>query len=165
MIEIVTDEDALRGIAPGAVAELARRGTDATYRNEAPSENDDAFIERVILISTDSVTQAARNPHQHLAAAFDGKGLAGFVIATVHDEQSREMDWLFVDPDRHGSGIAGTLMRAGMEWLGMDRPMWLNVAKSNQRAIGFYRKHGFEIDPTAECAHAMPHWIMRRPAD
>ena len=40
--------------------------------------------------------------------------------------------------------------------------MWLNVVRHNERAIRFYRKHGFEIDPEAECPHVMPHWIMRR---
>jgi hypothetical protein len=40
--------------------------------------------------------------------------------------------------------------------------MWLNVVRHNARAIGFYRKHGFDIDPDAECQHVMPHWIMRR---
>jgi ribosomal protein S18 acetylase RimI-like enzyme len=43
--------------------------------------------------------------------------------------------------------------------------MWLNVVRHNERAIRFYRKHGFEIDPEADCPHVMPHWIMRRPAD
>jgi hypothetical protein len=34
--------------------------------------------------------------------------------------------------------------------------------RHNEQAIGFYRKHGFEIDPSADCAHAMPLWTMRR---
>jgi ribosomal protein S18 acetylase RimI-like enzyme len=163
MIEILTDREALGRIAPCAVADLARRGTDATYRNGTASQGDQAFIDRVIRISGESVAQAAANPHQYLAAAFAGKELVGFVIATIHDAQSRELDWLFVDPGRHGSGLADTLMRVGMNWLGTDKPMWLNVARSNERAIRFYRKHGFEIDPATECAHAMPLWIMRRP--
>ena len=77
--------------------------------------------------------------------------LAGFVIATVHSEESRELDWLMVDPHFHGRGIADRLMRPAMEWLGIHRPMWLNVVRHNERAIRFYRKHGFEIDLEAVC--------------
>src|SRR5262249_49532957 len=108
---------------------------------------------------------AARNAHQHLVACVEDRRLTGFVIATVHSEDNRELDWLMVDPEFHGGGVAAPLMRAGMEWLGEGRPMWLNVVRHNKRAIRFYRKHGFEIDPYANCPHIMPHWIMRRPAD
>ena len=165
MVEILPDEVALRRIAPGAVEELTRRGTDSTYRSGELSGDDRAFIDRVIRISAESVATAAANPRQRLAAAFEGEVLAGFVIATIHDEHSRELDWLFVDPGLHGSGLGDALIRSGMDWLGTDKPMWLNVVRSNERAIRFYERHGFKIDPAAECAHRMPHWIMRRPAD
>ena len=54
-----------------------------------------------------------------------------------------------VHPSAHGSGLAAALMAEGIDWLGADRPMWLTVIQHNQRAIRFYRKFGFEIDPTA----------------
>ena len=162
MIDLLTDEEALRRSSIEDFEELTRRATAATYFADGLTAEEIAFIERVVRISGESVTSAARNPHQHLATASCAGKLAGFVIGTVHDEDSRELDWLMVDPEFHGGGVASPLMRAGMAWLGEDRPMWLNVVRHNERAIRFYRKHGFEIDPDAECPHVMPHWIMRR---
>ena len=162
MIELLTDQAAIERTSAEEIAALTRRATDATYRAADMTDDEIAFIERVVRISSDCVVGAASNAHQHLVAAVADGRLAGFVIATVHAEDNRELDWLMVDPDFHGTGIAPPLMRAGMEWLGTDRPMWLNVVRHNARAIGFYRKHGFEIDPDAECPHIMPHWVMRR---
>ncbi len=162
MVELCENEKALRLIGAGEIAELARRGTRSNYMAEDVSDGDLAFIDRVIRISTECVEEAARTEHQHLVAAFVDGRLAGFVIATIHSPDNRELDWLFVDPHHHGGGIAAKLMTAGMAWLGEDQPMWLNVVRHNHRAIAFYRKHGFEIDPETECPHSMPHWIMRR---
>jgi len=161
-MELLTDADALGAIGEDAITELTRRATAATYyADDLPPEHV-AFIERVVRISVDSVTSAARNPNQHLVTAMSGGALAGFMIATVHSEDNRELDWLMVDPQFHGGGVASDLVNRGIDWLGDGRPMWLNVVRHNERAIRFYRKHGFEIDPEAACAHVMPHWIMRR---
>ena len=162
VVELLANEEALRRTSASEIAELTRRATNATYSADELTAEERAFSERVVRMSADSVMAAARNVHQHLATAASGGKLAGFVIATVHAEDDRELDWLMVDPDFHGNGIAASLIRAGIEWLGDDRPMWLNVVRHNARAIAFYRKQGFEIDPEAECAHVMPHWIMRR---
>ncbi len=161
-LELYTDADALRRTSDEEIAELTRRATAATYFEDGLNADELGFIERVVRISAASVSTAARNTNQRLVTAASAGKLAGFVIATVHADESRELDWLMVDPQFHGGGIASSLMRAGMAWLGEDKPMWLNVVRHNERAIRFYRKHGFEIDPEAECPHVMPHWIMRR---
>jgi ribosomal protein S18 acetylase RimI-like enzyme len=162
MAELLTGGAAVARTSRSEISALTERGTQANYVSEHPSEEDLSFIARVIRIAPDSVAAAALNSHQHLVAAFVDDSLAGFVIATVHAPENRELDWLFVDPPHHGSGIAAELMTAGMAWLGTDKPMWLNVVRHNERAIAFYRKFGFEIDATAHCGHPMPHWIMRR---
>jgi ribosomal protein S18 acetylase RimI-like enzyme len=161
-MELLADQNALAATNAEAIVELTRRATEATYCADSLKPDDLAFIDRVVRISADSVASAARNANQHLLSIMSEGDLAGFVIATVHSEDSRELDWLMVDPRFHGKGIADRLMRPAMAWLGEDRPMWLNVVRHNERAIRFYRKHGFEIDPEAVCPHAMPHWIMRR---
>ncbi|HEY1146594.1 MAG TPA: hypothetical protein VGE84_09680 [Allosphingosinicella sp.] len=38
------------------------------------------------------------------------------------------------------------------------------VAATGERAIRFYWRFGFEIDPDARTDHVVPHAIMRRPA-
>jgi ribosomal protein S18 acetylase RimI-like enzyme len=162
VVELLTDEAALERTTPQEISDLTRSATAATYHADGLKLGEVAFVDRVVRISAECVTSAAGNSHQHLVTATSDGRLAGFVIATVHAEDNRELDWLMVDPDFHGNAIASLLMRAGIEWLGDDRPMWLNVVRHNARAIGFYRKHGFDIDPDAECQHVMPHWIMRR---
>jgi len=156
------DAEALERTSAEEISNLTRRATGATYHAEGLSKDELAFIERVIRIAPNCVAEAARNPHQHLVVSILDGRLAGFVIATVHAKTNRELDWLMVDPAFHGGGIASPLMCAGMAWLGKDQAMWLNVVRHNQRAIQFYRKHGFEIDPEAVCAHVMPHVIMKR---
>jgi len=162
VLELLANEEALNRTSAEEIAELTRRATNATYLADGLNAAEIGFIERVVRISGECVSSAAGNADQHLVTATVDGTLAGFVIATVHDEDSRELDWLMVDPAFHGGGIASPLMRAGIAWLGEDRPMWLNVVRHNERAIAFYRKHGFDIDPDSECPHAMPHWIMRR---
>lgn len=163
MFDLATGADALERVTGEEIRELTRRATGATYVRPGLTEDENAFIERVVRISADCAAAAAAAANQHLLTATASGKLAGFVIATVHAQNDRELDWLMVDPQFHGTGVSSTLMRAGMDWLGTDRPMWLNVVGHNERAISFYRKHGFEIDPDTPCPKPMASWIMRRP--
>jgi ribosomal protein S18 acetylase RimI-like enzyme len=162
VLELLANKQVLERTNAREIAELTFRATGATYYADGLSADEIAYIDRVVRISAGSVDAAARNPNQHVVAAILDNVLAGFVIATAHSKDDRELDWLMVDPRFHGSGISSRLMEEGMAWLGVTRPMWLNVVRHNERAIRFYRKHGFEIDPEAVCPHAMSHWIMRR---
>jgi ribosomal protein S18 acetylase RimI-like enzyme len=85
------------------------------------------------------------------------------MIATRHDPEDLELDWLMVDPHHHGTGLAGSLMEAGIEWLGSRLAIWRTVIKHNARAIRFYQRFGFEIETAAELNRVVPTWIMRRP--
>ena len=118
--------------------------------------------QRIVRISADTALAAVRNENQLFSAAFMDGAFAGYMIATIHAPDDRELDWMMVDPDFHGSSVSRALMEAGVEWLGSGRPMWLNVIQHNERAIRFYRKYGFEVDADAKTGHAIPHFIMRR---
>ncbi|WOK36346.1 GNAT family N-acetyltransferase [Sphingomonas sp. C3-2] len=52
-------------------------------------------------------------------------------------------------PAHQGRGIAGLLMNTALDWLGRDKPIWLNVVAHNGRAQAFYRRFGFAVDPNA----------------
>jgi ribosomal protein S18 acetylase RimI-like enzyme len=145
------------------VTALTRRATDSTFYAEGLSSAQLDSLERVVRISADTARDACASDHQLFTAAFVGGSFAGYMIATRHSPDDRELDWLMVDPAFHGNGVADALVRTGIEWLGTDRPMWLNVIQHNGRAIRFYRKHGFDVDPDARTQHAVPHFIMRRP--
>lgn len=161
-LEIRGDAEVFARLSPADLTQLTRRATDATFYRDGLTSEQLSANRRVVEISGPSCMAAAQADHQHLAAAFVGAELAGYVIATRHGSGDLELDWLMVDPAFHGSGVAAGLMQAGIAWLGEDRPMWLNVIAYNARAVAFYEKFGFAIDPNAATAHAIPHHIMRR---
>jgi ribosomal protein S18 acetylase RimI-like enzyme len=161
----LNDSAALEIIGKDDVTALTKRATNSTFYAAALSPEQLDELDRVVRISAQTALDACGSECQLFSAAFVGGSFAGYMIATLHAPDDRELDWMMVDPDFHGNGVANALMRTGMEWLGTDRPMWLNVIQHNERAIRFYRKHGFEVDPDARTNHAVPHFIMRRPAD
>ncbi|MES2724185.1 MAG: GNAT family N-acetyltransferase [Pseudomonadota bacterium] len=162
--EIHGDAAVLARASPADLTDLTCRATDATFYRDGLTPEQTAANLRVVEISGPTCAAAAQADHQHLAAAFIGDELAGYVIATRHAPDDLELDWLMVDPAFHGSGVAAGLMQAGIAWLGQDQPMWLNVIAYNARAIAFYEKFGFAVDPDATTPHAIPHHIMRRSA-
>ena len=160
---IRTDADAAEFVSAADLVALTTAATAATFEADWLSEDQRAANRETVARSAAVCLAAARSRAQLFAAAFDPEGLAGFVVATRHGPGDHELDWLMVHPRVHGTGIADALMLRGVEWLGADRPIWLNVLRHNERAIRFYRRFGFSIDHTAPAPHAIPQWIMRRP--
>ncbi len=163
--EFLADAEAFARTSEDGVRDLTRAAIGATFYREGMTPEQLADNQRIVDISGPIARDAAAAGHQHFAAAFAGERLAGFVIATRHAPDSHELDWLMVHPDFHGTPVSKALMDRGMAWLGTDRPMWLNVIRFNERAIRFYRRFGFEIDPDTFVERSLPQWIMRRPAD
>ncbi|MDV3257656.1 MAG: GNAT family N-acetyltransferase [Sphingomonas sp.] len=161
-VEYRTGLEGLRGLSGDDIVALTRLATAATFYSVPLTKAQVAANERIPAISASAVFEAAKARHQHLVTAFIGGRLAGYMIATRHSKSDLELDWLMVDPAAHGTGVAASLMSAGLAWLGTDRPVWLTVIRHNGRAIGFYRKFGFEIDPGALIDRPVPTWIMRR---
>lgn len=159
---ILVDDDALARAGAEAIRRLTEAATSATFYRADLTPEQVAANRRIVEISAPSCIAAAANPRQRFGAAFVDGAVAGYVIATRHAEDDLELDWLMVDPRFHGTPVSAALMKAGIDWLGADRPLWLNVIRHNERAIRFYRKFGFEIDPHAATDHVVPHAIMRR---
>lgn len=164
ILEVRADAEALERIGSDDIRALTERATRSAFYIDGLTEQQLAANRRVVEISAPTAIDASRHEHQYFAATFAAGRFAGYVISTVHSPNDRELDWLMVDPDFHGSGVSALLMQAGIDWLGSGRPMWLNVLQHNGRAISFYRRFGFEIDPEARTSHAIPHHVMRRPA-
>lgn len=154
--------EALARIAPGDVTRLTEAATNATFYRDDLTPEQRAANRRIVDISEATARAAAGRENQNFAAAFMDDRFAGYVIATRHAEADLELDWLMVHPDFHGTDVAASLMHHGIAWLGGANPIWLNVIRHNERAIRFYRRFGFEIDPSAATTHVVPHVIMRR---
>jgi ribosomal protein S18 acetylase RimI-like enzyme len=162
MIELVAGRAALERTGGAAIAALTVAAVGSTYVADWMGPEEHAAIARVVDLAGPSCRAAAASPDQYFAASFLDGVFSGYVIATLHAEDDRELDWLMVHPDFHGAGVAAALMEVGMSWLGTDRPMWLNVVRHNGRAIRFYRRFGFEIDPATDLDRAIPVHVMRR---
>jgi len=161
-MELLANQQAITRLRAGDIEALTRAATDATFYGAPLTEEQIAANERVVSIATPTCESAALSDAQQFIAAFVSGRFAGYVVATLHTPESRELDWLMVHSDFHGTPVSAALVNAGMDWLGRDKPMWLNVIQFNGRAIRFYEKFGFTIDPDARTGHAIPHYIMRR---
>ena len=79
--------------------------------------------------------------------AFSAEGdLVGWItVGAARDEDAPypvELWVLNVASEHHGTGLAGELLRRRLP----QGPAYLWVVEGNDRAIAFYRKHGFELD-------------------
>ena len=77
---------------------------------------------------------------------------AGRLAATVMVGDDGHRGWVYylgVAPDHRGKGLGRTLMAAAEEWLReRNAPkIQLMVREDNDRAIGFYKSLGYEVQP------------------
>lgn len=95
-----------------------------------------------------------------LAAEADGE-IVGFIQLKLGSTESClptnvsvcEIQRIYVDGSHHGGGAGRRLMERGLEWArerlvgegGRKAAVWLGVWEENERAMGFYRRWGFEM--------------------
>lgn len=90
-------------------------------------------------------------PPRVLGAFERGTGtFAGWIcVGAARDEDAptaTELWVLNVVTGHHGTGLAHEFMRSELA----NRPAYLWVVEGNERAVAFYRKHGFELDGQAK---------------
>lgn len=70
----------------------------------------------------------------------------GFITVGPPMDEDPPVDWqlhaINVLPEHHGTGVAQQLLAEGLG----QHTAYLWVARGNERAIRFYRRHGFELD-------------------
>lgn len=145
MVRPATPEDA-RGIA-----EVHVRSWRAAYRGLVPAE----VLDRLSVDDREGTwAEMLRNGSRVLVAEEPDGTLAGFCgfARPARDDDavpgSGEILALYVDPERWRAGTGGALLDAAVEELaaeGCDEAtLW--VLRGNDRAIGFYARHGFVAD-------------------
>ena len=91
-------------------------------------------------------------------------GLVGGFPSTSKGEGSPELISMWVHPDWRGSGVAGELLAAVVEWAENEAAseLILDVADGNDRARGFYERAGFVATGRAEPLRSDPSRLQHR---
>lgn len=98
-------------------------------------------------------------PHTRITVAESADALTGFVTV---NPLTLYLDQIVVAPEAWGTGLAEALVDEArrMSPRGLD----LQVNQDNQRAIRFYRKHGFAITGEDENSSGrLTYWMKWRP--
>ena len=84
----------------------------------------------------------------YLYAIYKSK-VAGFAIG-IKGDNTNEIEAVYIHPSVHSKGIGKEFMKNLLGWLGNDKDIVLGVASYNDKAISFYKKHGFSVYDTGE---------------
>jgi ribosomal protein S18 acetylase RimI-like enzyme len=99
-----------------------------------------------------------------VAERADGS-IAGYAVARMDEAGDVKLERLHIDQSEYGTGLAADLLHAVLAAHAGIASIALEVLEGNERAIAFYRKHGFEIVSRQPASHgAEGHFslIMRR---
>ncbi|TGQ70854.1 GNAT family N-acetyltransferase [Mesorhizobium sp. M00.F.Ca.ET.186.01.1.1] len=104
------------------------------------------------------------NKMSFVAERADGM-IAGYALAVMDSRGDVMLDRLHIEPGAFGSGLAADLLHAVLAAHAGIPSIALEVIEGNDRAIAFYRKHGFEMVERRPAAHGVgghASLIMRR---
>jgi ribosomal protein S18 acetylase RimI-like enzyme len=79
----------------------------------------------------------------HYVAKNDNK-IVGFFIGRKEADFNRLIA-IYVLPEYQHQGIGIQLIEKGLEWLGNEKDIYVNVASYNKKAQAFYEKYGFKF--------------------
>ena len=89
----------------------------------------------------------AQKNHIRVVISFDEEVQmsVGYCISSLDNDNTGELESIFVLPGHRGFGIGEELMQKGLQWMdemGAVKKV-VNVAAGNEQAFGFYKKYGF----------------------
>lgn len=152
----------------GELAEVAA----ATFPLACPPSADAGDIAACIAanLSPQCFAGYLNDPRRRVLVARDAGRIIGYamLIRGQSDQDPMELSKMYVLPQYHRSGAAGSLMSAGLQWAAQCAApsVWLGVNRDNERAQRFYRRHGFEVTGTRtfQLGAAVEHdFVMSRP--
>jgi ribosomal protein S18 acetylase RimI-like enzyme len=145
MVREATPDDA------EAIARLAARTFPLACPPTTPPEAIEAHIRDEL--NAQRFAEHMQTSDFFVVDADDGE-VCGYVMV-AHDPPTIEQDWrdpvelrrIYVDADRHTTGVAADLMQTALEFAarkGHDW-IWLGTNEANTRALRFYEKFGFRV--------------------
>ena len=93
--------------------------------------------------SVEALQRQLDAPHSEFLVADDGTEIVGMGYARMVEAGTAHLFQLYVDPVAQGAGNGRALLDELMTCFPDARRMVLEVAAGNERAIGFYGRHGF----------------------
>jgi ribosomal protein S18 acetylase RimI-like enzyme len=91
--------------------------------------------------------------------------IAGYAMAEMDDTGDVMLDRLHIDKSEYGTGLAADLLHAVLAAHAGIPSIALEVIEGNDRAMAFYRKHGFEVVERRAASHGVEghsSFIMRK---
>jgi len=93
------------------------------------------------------LSKQAQKSHMRVIISFDDavQKSAGYCISSVDNDNTGEIESIFVLQGYRGFGIGEELMLRGLQWMdemGAVKKV-VNVAAGNEQAFGFYERYGF----------------------
>jgi ribosomal protein S18 acetylase RimI-like enzyme len=110
------------------------------------------------------VAELADNDMMSFVAERSDRAIVGYAMAQLKDGDIK-LDRLHVDKSEFGTGVAVDLLHAVLAAHAGMPSIALEVLEGNDRALAFYRKHGFEVVERQAASHGADghsSFIMRR---
>ncbi|HET7615708.1 MAG TPA: GNAT family N-acetyltransferase, partial [Bacillales bacterium] len=111
----------------------------------------DEYLERSL--SVEKIREEIENPDSQFYFLFYENELAGYIKVNEHcaqtelrDDESLELERIYVKESLQGKGLGKFLIQKAVE-IASEKDklyLWLGVWEKNEKAISFYKKHGFE---------------------
>lgn len=91
-----------------------------------------------------TISEAIKNPDKvfYRVIRNNSNQIVGFMHGSKNEE-SNEIDGIYLLNEVKGSGVSGKLMEEFLNWIDKSKPIHLEVFSFNERAINFYKKYGF----------------------
>jgi len=144
-IRFATEDDA------ELIAELSRRTFYETFAAQNSKENMDKHMAEYYAV--EKIRAELKDPFSIFFIAYDGTRLAGYVKMNEHiKEESKELEdpieieRIYAVKEMIGKGVGKKLMEKCLTIANEKnkKTVWLGVWESNERAIEFYTRWGFE---------------------
>jgi len=154
----------MRAADASAVAELLRASWRETYEHLMGLEKVEAANARMHVPERLAAEAEDDSVIAFVAEGPDG-AIVGHALAMMDAKRQVWLDRLHVAPKLFGSGLAANLLRAILAAHAGLSTIALEVIEGNDRAIAFYRKHGFAVtDRKSSCGsvEGVPTLVMTK---
>jgi len=116
-----------------------------TRTYETAFDKDALDVETAKRFMVEKQAEEAENPDKITLVAVDEGKLVGASLSLMDDRHQAWIERLHVVKQYFGTGLADDMMRAILIKHTGLQSIALKVLEGNERAIGFYKRHGFTI--------------------